>query len=234
MTPPIDRRQLLLAASGLLALRGVAAQGVVAQPGLIELAHAWIPLGDAPRSADVLLVAVTARQPLTLVAVATPAAERVELLQVTPGVRGAQPVTDGLALAAGETAAFEADPRDRLRLVLHNPPQPLQRGSVVPVTFTLRDAAGQGHEVALQVPVGEPPPGTPVRVVMRVLVANDGKPVRASVRTSSGFLRLDQAAYNSAMGMRYPPHGRNGVNVPTWFVLPFRFVNDQPLSPSSS
>jgi protein TonB len=50
-------------------------------------------------------------------------------------------------------------------------------------------------------------------VVYQVWVGADGKAQRAELVSSSGFARLDNAAYNTVMHWRYVPGTRNGVPV---------------------
>ncbi|WP_411878346.1 energy transducer TonB [Polaromonas sp. YR568] len=49
------------------------------------------------------------------------------------------------------------------------------------------------------------------KVTHRVWIGIDGKPQRAELATSSGFSRLDKAAYDAVMSWRYVPGKRNGV-----------------------
>lgn len=49
------------------------------------------------------------------------------------------------------------------------------------------------------------------KVVYKVWIGADGKAQRAELVTSSGFARLDDAAYNTVMRWRYVPGTRNGV-----------------------
>lgn len=63
-------------------------------------------------------------------------------------------------------------------------------------------------------------------VVHKVWIGVDGKAQRAELVTSSGFPRLDKAAYDAVMRWRYVPGKRNGVpetmsfNVPIIWELP--------------
>jgi len=63
------------------------------------------------------------------------------------------------------------------------------------------------------------------RTVYRVWIGVDGKPLRAELVSSSGFTRLDKAAYNTVMGWHYVPGKRGGVaelmafNVPIYWEL---------------
>jgi protein TonB len=62
-------------------------------------------------------------------------------------------------------------------------------------------------------------------VVHNVLIAADGRPVSARLIQSSGFERLDKAAYDAVMRWRYVPGRRQGapevmsLNVPVIWVL---------------
>ncbi|MEZ7847682.1 MAG: energy transducer TonB [Polaromonas sp.] len=63
------------------------------------------------------------------------------------------------------------------------------------------------------------------RTVHKVWIDVDGKPQRAELVSSSGFPRLDKAAYDTVMAWRYVPGMRNGVaetmavNVPIHWEL---------------
>jgi protein TonB len=63
------------------------------------------------------------------------------------------------------------------------------------------------------------------RTVYKVWIGVDGKPQRAELVSSSGFARLDKAAYDTVMSWRYVPGMRNGVaetmavNVPIHWEL---------------
>jgi protein TonB len=57
-------------------------------------------------------------------------------------------------------------------------------------------------------------------VIHSVLIGVDGLPVRAQLVQSSGFDRLDQAAYTAVMRWRYVPGKRNGVPTAMSFNVP--------------
>jgi len=68
----------------------------------------------------------------------------------------------------------------------------------------------------LQNPTPPSPPlsarlGETGKVVYKVWIGPDGKAQRAELVASSGFARLDQAAYETVMRWRYVPGTRNGV-----------------------
>jgi protein TonB len=78
-----------------------------------------------------------------------------------------------------------------------------------------------------------PPPGYPRisrrmgeqgTVVVRVFINTQGLPEKPEVRTSSGFVRLDQAALDAVQRWRFVPGRRNGTPEPMWFNIPVRFV----------
>lgn len=58
------------------------------------------------------------------------------------------------------------------------------------------------------------------QAIHSVLIGVDGLPVSAQLVRSSGFERLDQAAYEAVMRWRYVPGKRNGVPVAMSFNVP--------------
>jgi periplasmic protein TonB len=62
------------------------------------------------------------------------------------------------------------------------------------------------------------------KVLVRVLIGEDGKPQKAELRQSSGYDRLDNAAMNTVMQWRYVPGKRAGLPEAMWFVVPINFV----------
>jgi len=62
------------------------------------------------------------------------------------------------------------------------------------------------------------------RVVVRVLISPQGSVDQASVRTSSGFERLDESALKAARLARFKPYTENGVAYPALADIPFDFV----------
>jgi protein TonB len=61
-------------------------------------------------------------------------------------------------------------------------------------------------------------------VVLRVLIGLQGTTEKAEIRTSSGFVRLDQAALETVQRWRYVPGKRNGSPEAMWFNVPVRFI----------
>lgn len=62
------------------------------------------------------------------------------------------------------------------------------------------------------------------KTIVRVLIGVDGLPKQASIRTSSGYERLDEAARTAVMSWRYVPGKRNGVVEPMEFNVPINWV----------
>lgn len=60
--------------------------------------------------------------------------------------------------------------------------------------------------------------------VWRVLIGTDGKAVQAQLVKSSGFERLDKAAYDTVMRRRYLPGTRDGVPVALSYNAPIAWV----------
>ncbi len=62
------------------------------------------------------------------------------------------------------------------------------------------------------------------KTVVRVLIGVDGLPKSASIRTSSGYERLDEAARAAVLTWRYVPGKRNGVAEPMEFNVPINWI----------
>jgi protein TonB len=62
------------------------------------------------------------------------------------------------------------------------------------------------------------------KTVVRVLIGVDGLPKKASVRNSSGYERLDEAARAAVMSWRYVPGKKNGVVEEMEFDVPINWV----------
>ena len=80
--------------------------------------------------------------------------------------------------------------------------------------------------------LNNPPPAYPAiskrlgeqgRVVVRVLIDENGLPQQAELQTSSGHARLDQAALNAVMSWRYVPGRKAGKAQAMWFHVPITF-----------
>ena len=62
------------------------------------------------------------------------------------------------------------------------------------------------------------------QVIYSVLIGQDGLPISAKLVKSSGFERLDAAAYAAVMRWRYVPGKRNGVAAQMSFNVPINWV----------
>lgn len=62
------------------------------------------------------------------------------------------------------------------------------------------------------------------RVVLKVLIGEDGQPQKAELQTSSGFERLDKSALEVVMRWRYVPGKRGGVAEAMWYQVPIQFT----------
>jgi periplasmic protein TonB len=61
------------------------------------------------------------------------------------------------------------------------------------------------------------------KVVLRVHVDPDGRPSEIEIRTSSGFPRLDAAAYEAVSRWRFVPARRGDEPIAAWVAVPIAF-----------
>jgi len=62
------------------------------------------------------------------------------------------------------------------------------------------------------------------RVVVRVLISPQGSVAKATLRTSSGYPRLDESALKAARTAKFKPYTENGIAYPALADIPFDFV----------
>ena len=62
------------------------------------------------------------------------------------------------------------------------------------------------------------------KVVVRVWIDAEGQASQASIKTSSGFERLDEASLNTVLKWRYVPGKRGGIAEGMWFDVPMHWV----------
>lgn len=62
------------------------------------------------------------------------------------------------------------------------------------------------------------------KVLLRVLVDENGLPQQIEIKQSSGFERLDKAALASVQRWRFVPGKRNGIAEAMWNIVPVNFV----------
>jgi protein TonB len=63
-------------------------------------------------------------------------------------------------------------------------------------------------------------------VIVRAFINTEGRAEKAEIRTSSGYIRLDEAALATVQRWRYVPSKRAGVAEAMWFNVPIRFLLD--------
>ena len=62
------------------------------------------------------------------------------------------------------------------------------------------------------------------KVVVKVLIGEDGRAQKVELLTTSGFERLDKSAMEAAMRWRYVPGKRGGVAEAMWYQVPIQFT----------
>ena len=121
-----------------------------------EAAHvaaegAWARASVAGQQATGAFVRLTAKEPLRLVGVRTPAAAVGEIHEMKmEGDVMRMRALDGLDLPAGQTVELKPG---GLHLMFQQLKAPLQEGTQVPVTLVFQDAKGEESRLHLQVPV---------------------------------------------------------------------------------
>jgi protein TonB len=131
-------------------------------------------------------------------------------------------------------AASPVPPAAEASLIATGKATPAQEAAPAPVAAA-RTAAPPDSPATVQLPSinanylhNPKPPYPPLsarlgetgRTVYKVWIGVDGKAQRAELVSSSGFLRLDKAAYETVMGWRYVPGQRGGVAEPMAFNVP--------------
>ncbi len=112
---------------------------------------AWARASVAGQQATGAFVRLTAKEPLRLVGVRTPAAAVGEIHEMKmEGDVMRMRALDGLDLPAGQTVELKPG---GLHLMFQQLKAPLQEGTQVPVTLVFQDAKGAESRLHLQVPV---------------------------------------------------------------------------------
>jgi copper(I)-binding protein len=168
----IDMNKILFLAisvlTGFVAMAGVAGAAesssprasVRAVPGqLAQVEGAWIRSTVAGQQGTGAFMRITARQPMQLVGVATPAAGTAEVheMKMEGEVMRMRPVAK-VDLPAGTAVDFKPG---GYHLMLMDLKQPLKTGAVVPLTLIFRDAQGAERKQDLSVPVATQAPAAP-------------------------------------------------------------------------
>ncbi len=150
------------------ALRGLAAAAALCLHGLataqapVEVQQAWVRATVPGQKATGGFMQLTAREPLALVGVRSPAAGVAELHEMKmDGDVMRMRALPRLALPAGQPVRLAPGGHHLMLLDLK---QPLAKDSQVSLTLVFEDARGKASELTLQVPVGLAAPGaTPAR-----------------------------------------------------------------------
>lgn len=136
-------------------------------------------------------------------AIATPAPVPVAIAEATPAPTAP-------AAPAGTSAPQAPTPPVTAPAVVAEASAPLAPPAPVKVELPSSEAEYLHNPDPVYPPVSKRQ-GEQGKVVYKVSVGADGLPKSADLVKSSGFERLDQAAYKAVMGWRYAPGKRNGV-----------------------
>ena len=130
---------------------GFAAFGASAQPAPVTVEGAWARASVQGQRGTGAFMTLTAREPLTLVGVATPVAGVAELHEMKmEGDVMQMRAVPGLELPAGKKVELKPG---GYHLMLMDLKAPLKTDTQVPVTLSFRDAKGQTRKLELSVPV---------------------------------------------------------------------------------
>ena len=140
-----------------VALMVLSAQDYATPTPPVQVKGAWLRPAVQGQQATGGYMLLTARETLRLVGVATPVAAVAEVheMKMEGDVMKMRPLAS-LELPAGQTVELKPG---GYHLMLQELRQPLPRGSVVPLTLVLRNAAGVESRVELKVPVEVAMPG---------------------------------------------------------------------------
>ncbi|MEN9539646.1 MAG: hypothetical protein RLZZ126_1881 [Pseudomonadota bacterium] len=123
----------------------------------VHIQQAWTRATVPGQKATGAFMTLTAREPLRLVAVASPVAGVAEIheMKLDNGVMRMREVAGGLALAAGQ--ALELKPGG-YHIMLMDLKVALPKDASVPVTLSFKDAKGAASTVELKLPVAASSP----------------------------------------------------------------------------
>jgi protein TonB len=224
MTSPLQAaspaRRNLLIATGILALHAALLWAV--QNGLqLRAAPMLVPitllseLPAPPAPPRPLKAQNTAAAPALALAAPPQPTEATAPLLPAAQASPAQPVAEAKLIATGNA-----------QNMLDNTPTPAAAAALPATPATLQLPSSNADY--LQNPKPPYPPisarlGEAGKTVYRVWIGLDGKPQRAELVSSSGFARLDRAAYDTVMGWRYVPGKRGGVAEIMAFNVPIHW-----------
>lgn len=209
--------------------------GALLSASLHVVALAWWLVRPAPAP---LQLGMEQTVTVDLLALAPPAGEQVQ--QPAPEPLAAQPEPEPLK---PDEMAERHKVVKRLPVRKSQPPklkQPVEQAPAVPAPAA--SAAVPSSAPPAPAPVtaarydaaylNNPAPGYPPlsrrlgeqgKVLLRVQVSAEGKPLAVEVKKSSGFARLDEAASKAAAKWRFVPARQGDAAVVSWVEVPIQF-----------
>ena len=151
-----------------------------------------------------------------------------------PVPRKAEPV----AAPAPQPVAVPEAPPSPTAVTGTTEPQPAPPPVSAPVAAAPVAAPSPAPSAKIELPISDadylqnPPPEWPRMsqrlgerglVMLRVLIATDGRAKTAQIKQSSGYKRLDDASVTAALAWRYVPGKRGGVPEEMWVNVPIRW-----------
>lgn len=229
----LPRRDVLLGASGAVALHALGAWVVLQQPpasqpkapALLEIS--LLPAPAAPSLATEPAPptpAVAAPEPPPDTAKPVPSQQRPAPAPRTPARRSTRkpppahpPEPPG---EAPPTATPPATPS--VTPSATRPAAPAADAATSPLTAPRFDAAYLNNPAPAYPPLSRRR-GEQGRVLMRVFVDREGAPATIQLRESSGYRRLDEAAEAAIRRWRFEPARRGAEPVGAWVLVPIAF-----------
>lgn len=140
-----------------LALSCAAVSTLAQTAAPVAVEGAWARASVQGQKSSGAFMKLTAREPLSLVGVSSPAAGLAEVheMKMDGDVMRMRAVAGGLALAPGKV--LELKPGG-YHLMLHELKAPLKPGTTVPLTLLFKTAKGEERKLDVAVPVSATPP----------------------------------------------------------------------------
>jgi protein TonB len=178
----------------------------------------------APRELVASLIAPTP--------VSAPAPASLPVRQLVP--KAVPVVTKNVPLppVAQATIPAPAAVQQETRTAIVAPSVPQPPSSLVPAAITPMAAPAQPKTISgvqyLEAPQPVYPPlarraGEEGKVILRVLVSQQGRAEQVDLRSSSGFERLDESARQSVLKARFRPHLEGGLAVAVYALVSINF-----------
>ncbi|MDY7575510.1 energy transducer TonB [Actimicrobium sp. CCI2.3] len=153
---------------------------------------------------------------------------RLPVPKVVPVVKKVAPLPP---VAQATTAAPSLPPQETSTAVVA-PSVPQPPSSPAPAVIAPMTAPAQPKTISgvqyLEAPQPVYPPlarraGEEGKVILRVLVSQQGRAEQVELRTSSGFDRLDESARQSVLKARFRPHLEDGLAVAVYALVSINF-----------